>query len=179
MPRKPDKPLNPPVEIRGARGSALTTPRDERDEGLRKAATAAWHLCSSLLATRFGATDDLVREVRDALENCLFVAGGLREPGRIAELEEGLRESVKLQAHYAKLLNMHDGGERMIFRTADEWLARLAEIRTRDVRTGDEAEAAGRAEYERVASSLPNPASPKDDATGSKAYKKSEDSDAG
>jgi hypothetical protein len=44
---------------------------------------------------------------------------------RISELQIALRESVKLQAHYAELLNMHDGGLRMIFPTPEEWIARL------------------------------------------------------
>jgi hypothetical protein len=46
------------------------------------------------------------------------------------ELRVALDESVKLQAHYAKLLNMHDGGKRMIFQTTDLWLARLRETGT-------------------------------------------------
>lgn len=48
-----------------------------------------------------------------------------------AELEDALRESVKLQSHYAKLLNMHDGGERLIFASAEEWTARIKEVRER------------------------------------------------
>ena len=43
------------------------------------------------------------------------------------DLEIALAESVKLQAHYAKLINMHDGGERAIFPTSEEWIARLRE----------------------------------------------------
>lgn len=42
-----------------------------------------------------------------------------------AELRDALTESVKLQSHYAKLLNMHDGGERIGFKDAEEWIARL------------------------------------------------------
>jgi len=41
------------------------------------------------------------------------------------ELYHALEESLKLQAHYAELLNMHDGGQRMIFKTINEWIARL------------------------------------------------------
>jgi len=44
----------------------------------------------------------------------------------LKKLERALRESIKLQAHYAKLLNMHDGGERKIF-TLTEFLDRLDE----------------------------------------------------
>jgi hypothetical protein len=39
-----------------------------------------------------------------------------------------LEESVKLQGHYAQLLNAHDAGERKIFTTANDWIARLAEL---------------------------------------------------
>ena len=39
-----------------------------------------------------------------------------------------MNESVKLQAHYAKLLNMHDGGQRTVFKNTDEWLARLEQM---------------------------------------------------
>jgi len=45
------------------------------------------------------------------------------------ELAIALRESVKLQSHYAKLLNMHDGGERISFNTPKEWMERLRSIR--------------------------------------------------
>jgi len=50
------------------------------------------------------------------------------ESRRIADLEEALAESVRLQSHYARLLNDYDGGERRTF-TADSWLARLAELK--------------------------------------------------
>jgi len=41
------------------------------------------------------------------------------------ELWYALEESVKLQSHYASLLNMHDNGERIQFKDAKEWLFRL------------------------------------------------------
>lgn len=44
------------------------------------------------------------------------------------QLEVALRDSVEMQRHYAELLNMHDGGERMIFKNANAWLTRLEEI---------------------------------------------------
>jgi uncharacterized Zn finger protein (UPF0148 family) len=47
----------------------------------------------------------------------------------IDRLSDALAQSVQLQAHYAELLNMHDGGQRMIFPTVEVWLARLAELR--------------------------------------------------
>lgn len=44
-------------------------------------------------------------------------------------LSEALRESVALQSHYAQLLNMHDGGQRMIFESAESWIERLNHVR--------------------------------------------------
>lgn len=46
----------------------------------------------------------------------------------MSKLKHALEESVKLQAHYAKLLNMHDGGKRMIFESPEEWIARLEDL---------------------------------------------------
>lgn len=43
-------------------------------------------------------------------------------------LRDALEKSVKLQSHYAKLLNMYDGGERMSFDSADKWIERLREV---------------------------------------------------
>lgn len=40
-------------------------------------------------------------------------------------LTKALEESLKLQSHYAKLLNMHDGGQRMEFPTIEKWINRL------------------------------------------------------
>jgi hypothetical protein len=45
-----------------------------------------------------------------------------------AEISDALFESVRLQSHYAELLNMHDGGARRTF-TYAEWLERLAELK--------------------------------------------------
>jgi hypothetical protein len=51
---------------------------------------------------------------------------------RVRELEDGLEESVKLQSHYAGLLNAYDGGQRIQFSTgAAQWLERLRSIRGR------------------------------------------------
>lgn len=41
------------------------------------------------------------------------------------ELNEALRQSVALQRHYASLLNHWDGGERILFDSAEQWLERL------------------------------------------------------
>jgi len=40
-----------------------------------------------------------------------------------------LEESLKLQAHYARLLNDYDGGKRRIFKSVSEWLERLQDMR--------------------------------------------------
>lgn len=45
---------------------------------------------------------------------------------QIALLYAALEESVKLQSHYAGLLNQYDGGQRLVFLDADAWIARLA-----------------------------------------------------
>jgi len=47
-----------------------------------------------------------------------------------SELMVALVESVKLQSHYAKLLNQHDGGERMQFENVAEWIERLRKVGT-------------------------------------------------
>jgi hypothetical protein len=44
------------------------------------------------------------------------------------EVWEALEQSVKLQSHYAELLNMHDGGQRMPFADANAWLHRLRKL---------------------------------------------------
>lgn len=49
---------------------------------------------------------------------------------RIEMLDIALSESLKLQSHYAKLLNMHDGGERIGFKTIEEWINRLKKVGT-------------------------------------------------
>lgn len=40
-------------------------------------------------------------------------------------MEIALNESLKLQSHYAELLNMYDGGLRKGFKSIDEWIDRL------------------------------------------------------
>ncbi|MGH8521941.1 MAG: hypothetical protein ACREU9_11105 [Gammaproteobacteria bacterium] len=44
---------------------------------------------------------------------------------QVLALERALAESLKLQSHYAALLNEYDGGNRKGFATVDEWLQRL------------------------------------------------------
>lgn len=50
------------------------------------------------------------------------------------ELRKALEESVKLQSHYAQLLNMHDGGSRMEFKTAYDWMICLKEVEAKQRR---------------------------------------------
>jgi hypothetical protein len=47
---------------------------------------------------------------------------------QIQSLEIALKESIKLQSHYAKLLNMYDEGCRTVFENESQWIARLIEI---------------------------------------------------
>lgn len=42
-------------------------------------------------------------------------------------LRIALNESLKLQSHYAALLNAYDGGKRREFTSSEEWIARLRE----------------------------------------------------
>lgn len=42
-----------------------------------------------------------------------------------SEVEIALRKSVELQSHYAGLLNSYDGGKRLSFKNAKEWVDRL------------------------------------------------------
>jgi hypothetical protein len=51
--------------------------------------------------------------------------GPLAEALQSEMLLESLEQSVRLQSHYAMLLNMHDGGTRLQFANAAEWAARL------------------------------------------------------
>jgi hypothetical protein len=45
------------------------------------------------------------------------------------EIWNALEESVKLQSHYATLLNQHDGGERTTFADAHAWIQRLRDVK--------------------------------------------------
>ena len=56
--------------------------------------------------------------------------GSLHPDCSATYLLAALEASVKLQSHYAKLLNMHDGGRRIGFKTAAAWIKRLREIGT-------------------------------------------------
>ena len=49
----------------------------------------------------------------------------------LARIRYALDQSVKLQSHYAELLNLHDGGARRPFADGAAWIARLDEINDR------------------------------------------------
>lgn len=44
------------------------------------------------------------------------------------QLRNALNESLKLQSHYARLLNKYDNGERMSFYSIEDWIKRLKEL---------------------------------------------------
>jgi hypothetical protein len=54
--------------------------------------------------------------------------GGAEAEAEIRRLLHALELSVRLQSQYARILNAHDGSERRLFATADEWLARLRSL---------------------------------------------------
>lgn len=56
----------------------------------------------------------------------LIERGRTEGEAAIALLRRALAESLRLQSHYAMLLNMQDGGQRMRFDSVDAWLERLA-----------------------------------------------------
>jgi hypothetical protein len=91
-----------------------------RELDLVAGCVAARQLCQSLLASRDGITDEVIREVSEYLKDAL-----LHAERREKLLVEALEGSVKLQSHYAGLLNIHDGGNRMQFNGAAAWLDRL------------------------------------------------------
>lgn len=71
---------------------------------------------------------------RLSLPPCMMPDGGEacaafhQQAKEVARLRDALERSVVLQSHYADCLNMYDGGHRMQFKSADAWLARLAEL---------------------------------------------------
>ena len=51
-----------------------------------------------------------------------------QQQGAESELREALEQSVRLQSHYASLLNAYDGGKRMEFPDVQAWLDRCAAL---------------------------------------------------
>jgi hypothetical protein len=83
-------------------------------------------------------TDDIVAELAWLATTAIWSGKDphLRETLRracdeIVALRAALDEIVKLQAHYAKLLNDYDGGERIAFGGAQEWMDRLRALKDR------------------------------------------------
>jgi hypothetical protein len=74
------------------------------------------------------AQDYALRDARTALREA--IARATVDQAQIEQLRTALRESLKLQSHYAKLLNGYDGGTRMVFEDIGTWLARLKETGT-------------------------------------------------
>jgi hypothetical protein len=74
--------------------------------------------------------EGFVRTVPDPQMRTICTAEAM---GQLAErppsgemVMDALERSVRLQSHYAVLLNMHDGGKRILFDDAAAWLKRLA-----------------------------------------------------
>jgi hypothetical protein len=66
---------------------------------------------------------EMLSEFRNIHAEGEAVSETLRRLLRIAV--PALAASVKLQSHYASLLNMHDGGERITFSDLTDWIGRL------------------------------------------------------
>jgi len=48
---------------------------------------------------------------------------------RIGGIADGLEGSVRLQSHYAAMLNAYDDGQRLTFQDGAAWLERLASLK--------------------------------------------------
>jgi hypothetical protein len=70
-------------------------------------------------------------QTESELEHYVHIAVAFADE-RTRRLTVALTESLKLQRHYAGLLNMHDGGQRIIFNSVDEWIERLKYMGTID-----------------------------------------------
>lgn len=66
-----------------------------------------------------------MNQVCDDLIDCRARCAAL--DAEVSRTRIALDESVALQSHQAKMLNIYDGGERREFATGDEWIARLVE----------------------------------------------------
>jgi hypothetical protein len=78
------------------------------------------------VVTRYSA--GISANARDARDYSM--PGTTTDADLIERLRIALRESLRLQSHYAGLLNQYDGGERRTFGSPDEWIARLREVGT-------------------------------------------------
>jgi hypothetical protein len=66
---------------------------------------------------------------KEEIERLQTELAALREENQ--KLREALDESVKLQSHYAVLLNEYDGGKRQHFVNSGAWIRRLDELKAR------------------------------------------------
>lgn len=117
-----------------AENSRLTTERDEaRKLAARGAdqnfADSTWALLDNLrrdLAAERTASENLDRVRKEQeIRAQRFQQENVQLKADLAFVREALEESVKLQSHYAELLNMHDGGARLTFADAQAWMDRL------------------------------------------------------
>jgi hypothetical protein len=79
---------------------------------------------AGLIARLEHCADKVDRDLAQTLMREAAAALAAQEAATI-ELKSALDESIKLQSHYAVLLNGWDGGQRLQFANAEEWLARL------------------------------------------------------
>jgi hypothetical protein len=74
---------------------------------------------------------------REVYTLCMQKKSGLTPAEKNVELRRALEESVKLQSHYAGLLNQYDGGERLQFESIEAWMKRLDSLATAKVEIPD------------------------------------------
>lgn len=81
--------------------------------------------------------ENLTEDEIDVAARHLYVdiAHSYNSPSKIMR---ALEESVKLQSHYATLLNTHDGGNRLVFNSTMEWMDRIDQINKIEQSTYDE-----------------------------------------
>jgi hypothetical protein len=79
-------------------------------------------------ATTAGNDDYTKRETRERARHNERVDAMLAAAEALVTASNALEESVKLQNHYAELLNCHDCGQRMQFASGSAWIARLQEL---------------------------------------------------
>jgi len=74
---------------------------------------------------------DVLSDELKRIEAALDSVGGSAFEDSVAfikRMHHALEASVSTQRHYADLLNAYDGGKRMLFANATEWMERLATL---------------------------------------------------
>ena len=90
---------------------------------------AAYDILNSKAVYLGGDQSPLVAELSDVKAQRDSALSQMAEArGEIERLRNALERLVHLQAHYAELLNMNDGGRRKQFASAQEWIDRLAQV---------------------------------------------------